>query len=163
MSRRFLSRWQQWLRYGTVSLVATATSLTVLGVLVSTTAMPAAIANVLATAVGTVPSFELNRRWVWRRTGRRSARAEILPFWLLSLAGLAASTLAVSAAASWAASAGLDGAARTAAIEAANVAAWGSLWVAQFVILDRVLFRATTPSPLTATALVPAHPTDKAA
>ncbi len=159
MSRPFPGRWGQWLRYGTVSLVATATSLSVLGVLVSTTTIPAGVANVLATAVGTVPSFELNRRWVWRRTGRRSVRAEVLPFWLLSLTGLAASTLTVTLAASWAASAGLDGAARTAVIEAANVAAWGSLWVAQFVILDRILFRPTaTPVP------IPVHaPTDKAA
>ncbi len=159
MSRPFRGRRAQWLRYASVSLVATATSLTVLGVLVSTTTIPAGVANVLATAVGTFPSFELNRRWVWRRTGRRSVRAEVVPFWLLSLAGLATSTLAVSVAASWAASAGLDGAARTAVIEAANVAAWGSLWVAQFVILDRILFRPTaTPVP------IPVHaPTDKAA
>jgi putative flippase GtrA len=160
VSHASAGRWRQWLRYGTVSLVATATSLTVLGVLVSTTTVPAGIANVLATAVGTVPSFELNRRWVWRRTGRRSGRAEVLPFWLLSLTGLTASTIAVSLAASWAASAGLDGVARTAVIEAANVVAWGSLWVAQFVILDRVLFR----PPATPTAFpVRSNPTDKAA
>ena len=138
----------QWLRYGTVSLIATTTSLTVLGVLVSTTAMPAGVANVIATAVGTFPSFELNRRWVWRRTGRRSMKAELVPFWILSFTGLALSTLTVTLAAAWADSAGLDGFARTAAIEVANVAAWGSLWVAQFVILDRFLFRNhATPAP----------------
>ena len=143
------SRLGQWLRYGTVSLIATATSLTVLGVLVSTTTIPAGVANVIATAIGTFPSFELNRRWVWQRTGRRSMRAELVPFWILSFTGLALSTLTVSLAAAWADSAGLDGFARTAAIEAANVAAWGSLWVAQFVILDRFLFRTkATPAPV---------------
>jgi putative flippase GtrA len=148
-----VTRLGQWLRYGTVSFVATATSLTVLGVLVSATAVPAAVANVIATAVGTIPSFELNRRWVWRRTGRRSMRAELVPFWVLSFTGLALSTLTVSAAAAWADSIGLHGFARTAAIELANVAAWGSLWIAQFVILDRFLFRANaTPvtTPVTA-------------
>ena len=34
--------------------------------------LPAGWANVVATAAGTVPSFELNRRWVWNKTGRRS-------------------------------------------------------------------------------------------
>jgi putative flippase GtrA len=144
-----VNRLGQWLRYGTVSLIATATSLSVLGVLVSSTAIPAAVANVIATAVGTIPSFELNRRWVWRRTGRRSLRAELVPFWILSFAGLALSTLAVSAAAAWADSIGLHDFTRTAAIELANVAAWGSLWIAQFVILDRFLFRAhPTPAAL---------------
>ncbi len=154
MIRPNLGRLGQWLRYGTVSLIATATSLTVLGVLVSTTAVPAGIANVIATAVGTFPSFELNRRWVWRRTGRRSMKAELLPFWVLSFTGLALSTLTVSLAAAWADSTGLDGFARTAVIELANVAAWGSLWVAQFVILDRFLFRTqVTPAepPIAAT------------
>jgi putative flippase GtrA len=151
----------QWLRYGTVSLVATATSLTVLGVLVSATAVPAGVANVIATAVGAVPSFELNRRWVWRRTGPRSVRAEVVPFWLLSLAGLALSTLTVSLTATWATSTGLDGTARTVAIEVANLAAWGSLWIAQFLILDRFLFRpASAPVPL---APITAHRTDEAA
>jgi putative flippase GtrA len=147
-----VSRIGQWLRYGTVSLIATATSLTVLGVLVSTTSIPAGLANVLATAVGTVPSFELNRRWVWRRSGRRSVRSELVPFWLLSFSGLALSTFTVSVAAAWAAAAGLHGAARTMVIEIANVAAWGSLWVAQFVVLDRLLFRRPdTPVPLPVT------------
>jgi len=132
---------RRWLRYGTVSLVSSATSLTVLGVLVGTTTMSPAAANVLATAVGTVPSFELNRRWAWGRRGPRSARGELLPFWLLSFAGLALSTVAVASSAAWADGAGLDGTARTVAVEAANVAAWGSLWVVQYLLLDRVLFR----------------------
>ena len=161
MIRANLGRLSQWLRYGTVSLIATATSLTVLGVLVSTTAIPAGIANVIATAVGTFPSFELNRRWVWRRTGRRSMKAELLPFWILSFTGLALSTLTVSLAAAWADSTGLDGFARTAVIELANVAAWGSLWVAQFVILDRYLFRRpATPTSLPLAASYPISRTD---
>jgi putative flippase GtrA len=155
-----MHRVRQWLRYGTVSLIATATSLTVLGVLVSATGIAPGVANVIATAVGTFPSFELNRRWVWCRTGRRSMKAELVPFWILSFTGLALSTLTVTLAAAWADSAGLEGFARTAAIEIANVAAWGSLWVAQFVILDRFLFRSqTTPAP----APVAANFTDEAA
>ncbi len=144
-----MNRLRQWLRYGTVSIIATLTSMTVLGVLVNVTAMPAGWANVIATAVGTVPSFELNRRWVWQKTGKRSLRGEVGPFWILSFAGLALSTLAVSAAAAWAARAGVDATTRTIVIEAANVATFASLWIAQFLILDRILFRAgpTAPGP----------------
>jgi hypothetical protein len=85
---------------------------------------------------------------------------EVVPFWILSFTGLALSTLTVSLAATWADAAGLGGAARTALIEMANVAAWGTLWVAQFVILDRYLFhtKATTRSRTVAASL-----TDEAA
>lgn len=126
-----MSRPPRWLPCGTVSAVATATSLTVLGVLVSATAMPAGPANVIATAVGTFPSFELSRGWVWRRTGRRSMRAELVPFWILSFTGPARSTLAVS--------------------------------VAQFVLLDRFLFRrGANPALVPLAAPSPASRTDKA-
>ena len=39
-----------------------------LTLLVGTDAVTAGWANVIATGVGTVPSFELNRRWVWGRS-----------------------------------------------------------------------------------------------
>lgn len=141
-----VARIRQLVRYGSVSLISTAVSLTVLGALVFTDSVPAGWANVVATAVGTVPSFELNRRWVWGRTGRRSVLAEIGPFCALSFAGLGLSTLAVSLTATWAQTSGLDPAWRTVAVEAANLAAFGSLWVLQFVILDRLLFGRRRPA-----------------
>jgi putative flippase GtrA len=128
-------------RYAAVSAIATTVSLTILGVLVSTGTTTPGWANVIATAVGTAPSFELNRRWVWGKAGRRSVGAEIGPFCVLSFSGLALSTLAVHLASGWAAAGGLGVGARTLVAEAANVATFGSLWVAQYVILDRVLFR----------------------
>jgi putative flippase GtrA len=129
-------------RYATVSAISTSISLTILGVLVATGATTAGWANVIATAVGTVPSFELNRRWVWGKAGSRSLAAEIVPFCVLSFAGLGLSTVAVSAAAGWASHSGLGPSARTIAAEAASVATFGSLWIAQYLLLDRFLFRA---------------------
>jgi putative flippase GtrA len=128
------------LRYAAVSAIATSVSLTILGGLVATGTTTAGWANVIATAVGTVPSFELNRRWVWGRSGRRSVAAEVGPFCVLSLSGLALSTAAVSAASRWASAAGLGVGGRTVVAETANVATFGALWVAQYLILDRVLF-----------------------
>jgi putative flippase GtrA len=150
-------RARRLLRYATVSAVSTIVSLVVLGVLVATRSVAAGWANVIATAVGTVPSFELNRRWVWGKGGRRSLAAEIGPFCTLSFAGLALSTVAVSAAAGWASRTGLTATARTVAAEAANVAAFGSLWLVQYVVLDRVLFgRPAAPPP--AAQLPPPRP-----
>lgn len=131
-------------RYATVSVISTATGLTVLGILVGTRALSAGWANVVATGIGTIPSFELNRRWVWHKSGRRSPGRELAPFWALSFTGLGLSTLAVSVATAWADSAGLGNTARTLLAEAANVGTFGGLWVVQYVMLDRVLFRSGT-------------------
>jgi putative flippase GtrA len=134
------------IRYAAVSAISTTVSLTILGTLVATGATTAGWANVIATAAGTVPSFELNRRWVWRRRGPRSVVREAVPFCVLSFSGLALSTVVVSLAAGWATAAGLGAAARTAAAEMANVATFGTLWVLQYLILDRVLFAARQPA-----------------
>jgi hypothetical protein len=77
---------------------------------------------------------------VWGKTGRRSVWGEIGPFCLLSFAGLALSTAAVTIVARWATGARFDPGMRTLLVEMANVSAFGSLWIAQFVLLDRVLF-----------------------
>ncbi len=136
-------RFAQLLRYSTVSGISTVTSLTVLGVLVGLCGVDAVLANVVATAVGTVPSFELNRRWVWFDQSQRSVLRQVTPFCTLSFAGLVLSTLTVRAVS--ARTIDLSRGWHTLAVEAANAAAYGALWVVQFVLLDRVLFRHRGP------------------
>jgi putative flippase GtrA len=126
-------------RYGAVSVLATATSLTTLALLVGFFGVGATSANVVATLVGTVPSFELNRRWVWGLAGRPAVGAQVAPFVGLSLLGLVSSTLAVHEVARGTAQLGPTG--RVVAVELANVTTYGALWALQFVLLDRILFR----------------------
>jgi putative flippase GtrA len=130
------------LRYAAVSAISTVVSLTILGVLVESRTTTPAWANVIATGVATIPSFELNRRWVWGKVGRRSVWAEMGPFLVWCFSEMALSTIVVNAASRWAVASRLGLDARTLVAVAANVATFGSLWVAQFAILDRLLFRA---------------------
>jgi putative flippase GtrA len=151
MLRRRLA---QLIRYGMVSAIATATSLAILTGLVASDTMRPAPANITATLVGMIPSFELNRRWVWGGVGRPSVRRQLVPFMVLSLIGLLLSTAAVGAAGRLAVDAGWSNEATAVASAIANLAAFGSVWVAQFFILDRVLFR---PVPVTAPVIVQEH------
>ena len=126
-------------RYTGVSAIATSTSLVVLFVLVGIVGLPAIWSNVVATAIGTVPSFELNRRWVWQRQGRRSLLGQIIPFTALSFTGLLVSSVVVGVVSGH--TSGWSHWGHTLAVEFANIAAYGSLWVVQYVVLDRLLFR----------------------
>jgi putative flippase GtrA len=126
-------------RYAGVSAIATSTSLFVLFVLVGVVGLPATWSNVVATAVGTVPSFELNRRWVWHGQDRRSLLGQVIPFTALSFSGLLVSTVAVGVVSAHTSDWSHWG--HTLAVEFANIAAYGSLWVVQYVVLDRFLFR----------------------
>ena len=134
----------QLLRYSAVSAISTSVSLTILGTLVATRAVSPGWANVIATSVATVPSFELNRRWVWARRGPRSLHREAAPYFALTFAGLGLSTLAVSVATGMASAHHVSTAARTAVALGANLAGFGTVWVVQYVVLDRVLFRNRT-------------------
>lgn len=130
------------LRCAAVSAQTTALSLTILLILVRFVGIGAVAANIIASSVGIGPSYALNRRWVWKRRGRSRVVREVLPFWIFSLAGLAASSAAVGAAARTAAA--WTPTTRSLFVGAANLAAFGGLWVLQFVLLDRVIFRGPT-------------------
>jgi putative flippase GtrA len=143
------------LRYATVSGISTVTGLTVLAVLVTAGTSPG-WANVIATAVGTIPSFELNRRWVWSLDTRRSLTRQMAPFVLWCFVELLGSTLVVHLASDWAGHHHLVGPERTVVLEVANVVAFGGFWVGQYLLLDKVLFRHRRTGPPTPGALGPA-------
>jgi len=123
-----------------VSAITTTLSLTVLLVFTVGFGVRAWVSNVIATALGTGPSFWLNRRWVWQKTGASHPWREVLPFWLLSFAGLVLSTLFVGLVDRATRNTGLSGFGRSVALGSANLAGFGLLWVVQFLLLDRVLF-----------------------
>src|SRR5213080_1599719 len=70
--------------------------------------IPAWFANVIATSLATGPSYYLNRRWTWGKTDASDPWREVLPFWILSFAGLALSTIAVGVTDAWTAGAHLS-------------------------------------------------------
>ena len=134
-----------------VSVLTTVLSLSVLAALAGPAGMRPWLANVIATAAGTLPSFELNRRWVWGRRGASDPWREAIPFGAMSFAGMALSTVAVDRTAALTATLTLTPVGRTTLLMAANVGTYASLWLVQFVVLDRVLFRSRAiPSPLPA-------------
>jgi putative flippase GtrA len=125
-----------------VSGITTSLSLTILAVLTRFDLTSPAVANVVATVAGIAPSFALNRRWAWHRTHRGHLTREVAPFWGYCLLALVLSTIAVARAAAWADAIDVRPGTRTAIILAANVTTFGALWVGQFLLLDKLLFRA---------------------
>jgi len=128
-------------RYTMVSVVSTAVSLGILalvfGVLHLWSEVPSAI---FANAVATVPSYYLNRKWAWGKSGRSHLFKEVLPFWAASFAGLVASTLAASWARDFSDTHQLHHFGRTVVVLGANFTAYGVLWIGKFLIFNR-LFR----------------------
>jgi putative flippase GtrA len=132
--------WGRLVRCMSVSVLTTAMSLVSLVVLTAFLGVGAMTANVVTTALATIPSYQLNRRWTWARTDASDLWREVVPFWALSFAGLALSTVTVGIAAHWAAALHLATGMRTVAVLVGHLGGFGLLWVVQFVLLDRVLF-----------------------
>jgi len=88
--------------------------------------------NIVAVSLACIPSYFLNRTWVWGRRGRSHLWKEVLPFWAMALVGLAFSTLLVAVAAHW-----TDA---TIVVMLANLTAFGTLWVVKYLVLDSMLF-----------------------
>lgn len=104
------------------------------------------VSNVVAVSVVSIPAFLLNKYWVWGKRGRAHMRREVLPFWLFTVAGLALSTLFVVAAAK-ATTSTANPHGNPLAVQAANIAGFGVLWVLKYLFLDKIMFGAHHHTP----------------
>ena len=122
------------LRYSMVSVVAIACSQAILVTCHAILGWDAVVSNVTAVTVSSVPSYLLNRAWVWGRKGSHDWLREVLPFWVFAFCGLGLSVVVVWLATKWSDA--------TLVISVANLSAFGILWVGRYILLDQLLFSA---------------------
>jgi len=137
-------------RYSLVSVVSVVVSQVVL--FLAQFAWSARTSNIVAVCVSAVPSYQLNRAWVWGKSGRSHLMKEIAPFWGMCFLGLVLSTWSVDFAESHAVSLTSSHLGQKLIVNAAALAAFGVLWIAKFVILNKLLF-AHQPHPATPEAV----------
>ena len=89
--------------------------------------------NLIAVTLACIPSYLLNRYWVWGKRGKNHFWREVFPFWAMAALGLVLSTIFV-----WFVDQRTD---VTVFLMAANLSAFGLLYIVKFVLLDRVLFK----------------------
>jgi cellulose synthase/poly-beta-1,6-N-acetylglucosamine synthase-like glycosyltransferase/putative flippase GtrA len=140
-------RWgRKVLRYSLVSVISIAVSQSVLMVAFGMLHWTARVANVVACAVATVPSYYLNRSWAWGRRGRSHLWREVVPFWAVAFLGLGLSTWAADLGSTLARQAAASHAITTAIVMASSLLAFGVLWVGKFALFNALLF-AERPQP----------------
>jgi putative flippase GtrA len=90
--------------------------------------------NLIAVTLSCIPSYLLNRYWVWGKRGKNHFWREVMPFWAIALVGLAFSTLLVFLVSHfWTHN--------PIAINGTNLVAFGALWVFKYMMLDQLLFK----------------------
>jgi len=127
-------------RFGTVSVISTTVTLGMLYVFYRVVGLTPGWANIIATAIATVPSYYLNRTWAWGHSGRSHLWREVVPFWTIAFVSLGISTVAVELAAHEAHHIARSHEVQTALVLLANFFTYGCMWVAKFTLFNRVLF-----------------------
>ncbi|MCA1691350.1 MAG: GtrA family protein [Acidimicrobiales bacterium] len=127
-------------RYSMVSVIAVAVSQVVLLVAFGIFHLSARTSNITAVLISAIPSYYLNRAWAWGKRGRSNLMREVVPFWVMALIGLVFSTWAAGFAESHADEITSSHLGTTLIVMAAALGAFGVLWIAKFVILNKVLF-----------------------
>jgi putative flippase GtrA len=131
---------QKLIKYTMVSIISVIISQALLALAFGVFLWTAAWSNIFAVAVGSIPSYYLNRRWAWGKRGRSHLWKEVVPFWGMSFLGLALSTLFVHLAEDRATAYSDNRAVQTVIIQGAALAAFGVLWIAKFIILNKLMF-----------------------
>ena len=123
-----------------VSAITVAVSQVALFLLFAGLHWTARSANVAACIVGGVPSYYLNRRWTWGKTGPSHLLKEVLPFWGIAFVGLVFSTWTADFAETQARDFTSSRLTQAMVINSAVIAAFFGLWVFKFILFNKVLF-----------------------
>lgn len=133
------------IKYSLATAVAVAVNQVALFVLFGLFHWTARSANILALTIGGIPSYYLNRRWVWGKSGRSHLWREVVPFWALAFTGLVVSTVCVDAAESWALRTFDSRLVQALVVNGASFGALFVLWVGKFVIFNKLIFVTRDP------------------
>ena len=94
--------------------------------------------TVFANLVATVPSYYLNRKWVWKKGGRSHLMKEIVPFWVMSTIGIVVSIGGAAVARHIGLVHHLSHFQQTVLVLAANIFSFGLFWVLKYMLFNRL-------------------------
>jgi putative flippase GtrA len=128
------------LRYAAVSGVAIAVSMAAFAISYRILHLTAGWSQTVAVILSTIPSYYLNRAWVWGKNGRSHFMKEVVPFWGISLIQFVISVAVVNFAEGHVVEVFDGKGAQTIALTMVNLLTYGVMWIAKFVLFNKVLF-----------------------
>jgi putative flippase GtrA len=122
-----------------VSVISTVASFGVLAIVYGLHIIKGEIeATVFANVVATIPSYFLNRMWVWGKGGRSQVMKEIVPFWVMSAIGITVSIGGAAVARHIGKTHHLSHLQETAVLLLANLVSFGLFWILKYMLYNRL-------------------------
>jgi putative flippase GtrA len=127
------------IRYTASSVITTGVSFGSIVILYGFKIIPGVIwATLAGNLVGTVPAYNLNRRWTWGKSGRSSVRTEVAPFFAMAILGIAFSQLGALWARHEVNTHHWSHLANTGLVAAANLFCFALFWVLKLIVFNRI-------------------------
>jgi putative flippase GtrA len=124
---------QKLLKYSMASVVGVSVGVPVLAICYGLLGWNELVANLASVTAGAIPNYLINRTWTWHQTGKNRLWGEVVPFWVMSILGMILSLFAVNYAD--------DRWGTTIAVVAAQLSGFGVVWLAKFLVLDKVMWK----------------------
>ena len=120
-------------RYSAASAAGVSVGVPVLAICYGVLGWNELVANLVSVTLGAIPNYLINRYWTWHQTGKNRLWGEVVPFWVMSVLGMILSLVAVHYADErWG---------TTVAVVAAQLSGFAVVWLAKFLVLDRIMWR----------------------
>jgi putative flippase GtrA len=130
---------RQLFKYTMVSVISTVVSMGVLAIVFGVLHLWGEIVStVVANSSATIPSYYLNRKWVWGKSGRSHVMKEMVPFWSMSAIGIVVSIGGAALARHIGIAYHLSHFEQTVLVLTANVFSFGLFWVLKYMLFNRL-------------------------
>ncbi len=95
-------------------------------------------ATLLGNIVGAIPSYTLNRRWTWGKTGPSHLRKEVLPFVVMAVLGISFSMVGAAFAKHLVHTHHFSHLINTGIVDSANLASFAIFWILKLMVFNRI-------------------------
>lgn len=127
------------IRFTSVSVVSAIVSLLAIALIYGFRIIRGEVeATLFGNLVAAIPSYSLNRKWVWGKTGRSHVRKEILPFLALAVLSIGFSMVGGAYAKHLVQTHQWSHLFNTCIVDVANLASFAIFWVLKLVLFNRI-------------------------
>lgn len=127
------------IRFTSVSVVSTVVSIAVISIVYGFKIIKGEVeATLFGNLVAAFPSYRLNRRWTWGKSGRSHLVKEVLPFAAMTAMGIGVSLLGASYARHLVHSHHWNHLLNTGIVVGANLTSFAIFWVLKLIVFNRI-------------------------
>lgn len=131
---------RKFIRYTAASLVSVAITVSLQFIGFEVIGMSGLWSGFSASTAAAIPSYYMNRTWVWGKTGKSHMTKEVIPFWVMAVIGMVVSAWVSDRADHYGRVHVTSHLVHVLIVTGSPVATFGVLWILKYVLFNKILF-----------------------